>query len=148
MRPFLSSSLNELSLQDVGRPPREEGAWPDLTDAARVRASASPLLLAPPLACATALLLVLASSVRASGPRARLLMSSAAKPPVTALLSTCKLLCDDMSATLVKDVYSQIAMDRAKNTMAKADSSYFSLADGVVQVQAKPAYHTCHMPCL
>ena len=52
--------------------------------------------------------------------------------------------CDDMSATLVKDVYQQIGENSAANTMEKADSSYFSLADGVVQVYP-PSWHSCRV---
>ena len=64
-------------------------------------------------------------------------------PPVASLLTVCKNVCDDLSTSLVQDVYIQIARDKAAST-TKADDSYFSLADGVVQVSAQAERARAH----
>ena len=53
-----------------------------------------------------------------------------------ALLNTCKTACDEMTP-FIEAVYAQLGNDPNASVL-KADASYFSLADGVVQAR-------CHL---
>ena len=64
-----------------------------------------------------------------------------------ALLNTCKTACDEMTP-FIEAVYAQLGNDPNASVL-KADASYFSLADGVVQASerraALPALNTRSM---
>jgi hypothetical protein len=78
------------------------------------------------------------SAGRCLRPRAVRMTSSAAaaSPPVAALLRTCKDACDEITP-LVTAVYTQLGKEPGA-AVTKADTSFFSLADGVVQACAPP----------
>lgn len=59
--------------------------------------------------------------------------SSASSRPVTTLLETCKDACDEIQE-LVQAVYAQLNKEPGAAVL-KADKSFFSLADGVVQAR-------------
>lgn len=62
-------------------------------------------------------------------------MSDDAAPAIATLLTTCREACDEFTP-FVHAVYSQLNAD-PDAAVRKADASFFSLADGVVQVRAR-----------
>ena len=63
-------------------------------------------------------------------------VTMAAAQPVGSLLSTCKVACDDVTL-LVEAVYARLAKEPG-GAVRKEDKSFFSLADGIVQVRRGP----------
>ena len=70
-------------------------------------------------------------------------MSTGKDTPVTSLLETCKLACDDVTE-LIEAVYEQLGKEPGA-AVRKEDMSFFSLADGVVQVPCISP-HARHQP--
>ena len=67
-------------------------------------------------------------------------LAATAAPPISALLGTCKTACDDMTE-FVEAVYKHLAKEPGAAVL-KEDKSFFSLADGVVQVRVARSPHT------
>ena len=66
------------------------------------------------------------------------------QPPITALLTTCKTACVEITP-FVSAVYDTLNKD-PNTAVLKADKSYFSLADGVVQASRIFSLHFLHTP--